>query len=135
MNECLKCKYRGKLVDSRHSQCLHPSILQMQGDHDVLYRVLYMLTHPQKTYELRLSDFKIVFSQPIGGEWTLFPFNFDPIWIKKCYCLEICDKYSDNPDIELQDVPVVIKHENNVFELGSEIREVDKDGEEAKKIR
>lgn len=129
MNECLKCKYRGELVDSRHSKCLHPSILKMQGDHDLLYRVFHMLTHPKKAYEMRLPDFKIIFSQPIGGEWTLFPFNYDPLWIEKCYCLEISEEYIDNPNVQLQDVPIVIKHSDNVFELGSEIREVDRNGE------
>lgn len=129
MNECLKCKHRGKLINSRHSTCLHPSILELQGDHELLYRLFYMLTHPNKTYELRLPNFKIIFSQPIGGELTLFPFNYDPIWIEKCYCLDLIDKYVDNPDIELQDVPVITKHSDHVFELKSEIKEVGKDGE------
>lgn len=84
MNECLKCKYRGTVPHSRHSSCQHPRVDDIIGDSEVLMLYLKGIVNELKI-PLFFSDFQVEFKNAaILAGWATFPFNFDPIWLRKC---------------------------------------------------
>lgn len=59
---CYKCKFRGNIDYSYHSQCNHPSATEKDS-----------------------IDLNIIGDpQGIKGGWFNFPYNFDPVWVKNC---------------------------------------------------
>lgn len=52
---CYNCKHRGEVPGSAHSSCEYPSGTKVEGS-----------------------------EVGIRGGWFNHPFNFDPVWLKKC---------------------------------------------------
>lgn len=127
MNECLKCKHRGTLVNSRHSKCTHPNIEMMLGDHDWLYDIIRAFASDEYLYELNIMGMRTVFSQPVGGNWTLFPFNFDPVWLESCTGYEPSKEYIDKPDARVYEQTKAINRGNGRIELVTERVEEEED--------
>lgn len=62
---CYKCEYRGTLPGDAHSQCKYPDVFRRPG---------YM------TRMLRIKGEQ----HGIDNGWFIWPFNFDPTWLKNC---------------------------------------------------
>ncbi|MBZ2166978.1 hypothetical protein [Methanobacterium spitsbergense] len=80
--DCDNCVYQGHLENSRHSTCQHPEVRHVINDSDLLNQVI--VNYKKPTIHL-FNGFRIEREQQgIEGNWCLWPFNFDPIWIKEC---------------------------------------------------
>lgn len=78
---CYDCKYRRSVPGDTHSQCIHPKSgnENMQGPVGLIdcltgNRVVHGLIDLQITAE----------THGINRGWFIWPFNFDPIWLKTC---------------------------------------------------
>ena len=82
--ECLKCQYSGTLENSRHSTCQHPEVRRIINDSSLLPALIEALFNKTPIIGL-FNGFRIEREQQgIDGNWCLWPFNFDPIWLKEC---------------------------------------------------
>lgn len=62
---CYKCEYRGTLPGDAHSCCKYPDALHRPG-------------HMTKMLCIKGEQ------RGIDNGWFIWPFNFDPIWLKRC---------------------------------------------------
>lgn len=84
MADCDNCIYQGHLENSRHSTCGHPEVRQVMNDSTLLKLVIDRIAKGETHIQL-FNGFRIEREQQgIDGDWCLWPFNFDPIWIKGC---------------------------------------------------
>jgi|GEM_PF-1234712 len=84
MMNCDECIYQGNLENSRHSTCQHPEVRQALNDSSVLKQLINLISEGRPIIRL-FNGFKIEREQQgIDGDWCLWPFNFDPIWLKEC---------------------------------------------------
>src|SRR6266545_4726230 len=83
---CYGCRFRGDVPGSAHSSCKHPEI---KGDNKMaeLFSLLGgnrrvclgLITEPAaKTLEI-LGD-----PHGIRMGWFNWPYNFDPVWLRRC---------------------------------------------------
>lgn len=82
---CNKCVHRASAgSNTRHSRCNHPTIDNIMSDHDVLILIMDGLVNkhkiPQGLWDLNVD----VEEGAIANGWGLWPFNFDPLWVKSC---------------------------------------------------
>lgn len=82
---CNKCVHRASAgSNTRHSRCNHPTIDNIMSDHDVLILIMDGLVNkhkiPQGLWDLDVD----VEEGAIANGWGLWPFNFDPLWVKSC---------------------------------------------------
>lgn len=83
-SDCLTCRYRGTVPNSRHSSCKHPRVNDIIGDHDALQILLDRLVNNHVVANF-YDDLQVEFDRAAIMEgYALFPFNFDPIWLKQC---------------------------------------------------
>ena len=83
-NECLTCKYRGKLYNSVHSSCKHPIVTKIMGDHEALMWLMVGIVENCRTI-VSNPGLNVEFAhQGIEGGWASWPFNFDPRWLENC---------------------------------------------------
>ena len=84
MNECLTCKHRGSVPNSRHSSCKHPIVEQYIGNHEDLMLIFDVIVNKHKIPWIH-ENLKVVLDEDAFAEgWASWPFNFDPIWLKSC---------------------------------------------------
>jgi len=76
---CYECKYRGEVPGDAHSCCNHPAVKQ--------------------------NPFKASAALSIKGDhtgirngWFLWPFNFDPVWLKSCSGFDTKAKPVETPE-------------------------------------
>lgn len=85
-NACLTCKHRGFVPNSRHSKCLHPDVLHM--DCDTTAMVIQRLARKDEVIRITSAMGVQFAEQGVRGNWALWPFNFDPIWLVECLGFE-----------------------------------------------
>lgn len=81
---CYNCKHRGNVENSRHSCCKHPrtkDIVSNSGELQLLMKGIIVNQRIPWLY----NDLQLV-TEPSGLEegWFMWPFNFDPIWLRSC---------------------------------------------------
>ena len=81
-NACLKCKYRGHVPNSRHSRCKHPDVMHM--DCNTTAMVIHRLARGEEVIRITGAMGVQFASQGVEGNWALWPFTFDPIWLVEC---------------------------------------------------
>jgi len=82
--KCDKCLFQGTLENSRHSTCKHPEVKSIINDSELLKILIDAISEGTPMIGL-FNGFRIEREQQgIDGDWCLWPFNFDPIWIKEC---------------------------------------------------
>lgn len=88
-NACLTCKHKGRVPNSRHSKCKHPDVLHM--DCNTYAMVIKKLAAGDEVIQIT-SRMGVQFAnQGVEGNWALWPFNFDPIWLVECLGYEEVD--------------------------------------------
>lgn len=92
---CYTCIHRGQVVGSAHSCCKHEMfqipelkkimIMQLlQGRLNVNPSCI-VLTDTETDEKQPLQDFN---PHGIRNGWVIFPMNFDPVWLNKCWLHE-----------------------------------------------
>jgi len=81
-NACLTCKHRGTVPNSSHSSCKHPEVQHM--DCNTYAMVIKKLAAGDEVIQITGSMGVEFEKRGIDGNWALWPFNFDPIWLVKC---------------------------------------------------
>lgn len=81
-NFCLTCKHRGTVPNSRHSTCKHPDVLHM--DCDTYAMVIQRLARGEEVIRITGAMGVQFDKDGVDGNWALWPFNFDPIWLVEC---------------------------------------------------
>ena len=92
--DCYTCQYRGQVPGSAHSCCNHPSITIKEvgellilksamglGSTNPLGLVVTLTQEDGETKTVPLQDWNEI---GIKKGYVLFPFNFDPTWLKHC---------------------------------------------------
>ena len=90
--DCYTCQYRGQVPGSAHSCCNHPSIKEVEellilksamglGSTNPLGLEVTLTQEDGETKTIPLQDWNEI---GIKKGYVLFPFNFDPIWLKHC---------------------------------------------------
>lgn len=78
-NKCYTCQFRKNIPGDCHSECTHPlaieifSVMQVGGRFKITIE-------DGKEDDLISGDMHGI----ING-WFMWPFNFDPTWLKSCY--------------------------------------------------
>lgn len=78
--KCYECKHRGNEPGDCHSSCHHPIVLEA-GLGDPLVAFCFLLQGGgQKLAEMEIE------ADPhgINNGWFMWPWNFDPVWLKNC---------------------------------------------------
>lgn len=73
---CYKCKYRGELSYSCHSQCNHPALEGKAKIKAVAY-ILSCGYYPAMGIRGNRHGIK--------SGWFAWPLDFDPVWLESCY--------------------------------------------------
>jgi hypothetical protein len=84
---CYKCPYRKEVPGSAHSQCHYPLIEKMWKSPEAMIISIYGGGDPiVPTFEVDGVMFPVVVIDPHGirNGWAMWPYNFDPTWIKMC---------------------------------------------------
>ena len=83
-SDCLTCRYRGTVPNSRHSSCKHPAAESVLSNSEDLLALMKSIANEGRIPYL-YPGFKVEFDQAgvIQG-YALWPFNFDPIWLEEC---------------------------------------------------
>lgn len=81
-NKCLTCKHRGTVPNSRQSSCKHPAVLHM--DCNTYAMVIKKLAAGNEIIQITRDMIVQFDKQGIDGNWALWPFTFDPIWLVEC---------------------------------------------------
>ena len=76
---CYECKYRGEVPGDAHSCCNHPTVKQNPFKAPVALNIK--------------GD-----STGIRNGWFLWPFNFDPVWLKSCSGFDAKAKPAETPE-------------------------------------
>lgn len=89
---CYTCKHRGEVVGSAHSCCKHP-ILSPNLRMFMMLRYLNSLgsTNPTNIFvTINSEKFPLQEWDEIGvrNGYVLYPDNFDPTWLEKCFLYE-----------------------------------------------
>ena len=92
-NKCSTCKYSGTISGDAHLCCNHPAIV---GDKNTMQRIFQnMANNTYSTNPTRLVINDIPLQEwdesGISQGYVIFPFNFDPRWLK--YCLLYNNKF------------------------------------------
>ena len=92
-NKCSTCKYSGTISGDAHLCCNHPAIID---DRNTMQRILQSMSNNMyNTNPTRLVINDIPFQEwdesGIRQGYVIFPFNFDPRWLK--YCLLYNNKF------------------------------------------
>lgn len=91
MNECYTCKHRGEVVGSAHSCCNHPIVnineikelsLRVALQRRIVKNPTFLIVTNEETGEKK--DLISFDEHGVKNGWVLFPFNFDPVWLKQC---------------------------------------------------
>lgn len=81
-NACLNCEYSGQVPNSRHTTCKHPDVMHM--DCDTTAMVIQRLARGEEVIRITAAMGVQFGEQGVQGNWALWPFTFDPIWLIKC---------------------------------------------------
>lgn len=83
-NECYGCIYRGPVPNSVHSSCQHPRTDNILGDGLILMTLMDGLVNKHRIPHI-FQDLTVdIEPGSIPEGWGVWPWNFDPRWIKKC---------------------------------------------------
>jgi hypothetical protein len=77
--DCWTCEYRGSVAGSAHICCEHPSTKEAH-DNPMLKMASIFARVGRMPKELNIE------ADPLGirNGWFIFPFKFDPTWLKNC---------------------------------------------------
>jgi hypothetical protein len=80
---CYKCKHHGHVANSRHSSCRHPEAQRIVQSGETLMAL--MKGYVEKSRVNQVTAIKVE-AEPHGIQngWFVWPFNFDPLWLKSC---------------------------------------------------
>lgn len=75
---CYECKWRSEIPGSCHSQCVNPKI----GELGSIAKLAALFGGDPQLYVEGMT----VEGDPHGIRrgWFMWPFNFDPVWLKSC---------------------------------------------------
>lgn len=83
MSECDTCMYRGSVPNSRHSCCNHPEALKVEQSGESLMSLMKGYVEDSRVNQV--TNIKVeAEAQGIQGGWFMWPWNFDPLWLKSC---------------------------------------------------
>ena len=92
---CYTCKHKGDVPGSAHSRCNHPLITETKGLEELLLLKAatgFGSTNPlgvnviltQENGEIKTVPLQDWHETGIRKGYVLFPFDFDPTWLKHC---------------------------------------------------
>lgn len=85
---CYNCKHRGCVVNSRHSSCGHPEALKVEQSGELLMILFEGYVKHSRVHQV--TNIKVeAEEQGILGGWFMWPWNFDPLWLKSCSGFEV----------------------------------------------
>lgn len=95
---CHECKYKGSVPGSAHSTCGH--------DVAEIYKPLAMMKfavgvgtiNPFPEYQLDNKPIIEFDAHGVRSGWCLWPFDFDPCWVKHCGLFELKLIDQQNPE-------------------------------------
>lgn len=85
---CYKCIHRGTVPGDAHSCCRHPEVKDVFDVNLGLFGIAELLANPNKINQLAHKMNITADQYGIQSGWFVWPFNFDPAWLKSCNGME-----------------------------------------------
>ena len=80
---CDNCKWKGTVENSMHSCCNHPEARAMMSNGDEMRHIMEGLVKENRVRPL--IGLRVDAEEDgVRGNWCLWPWNFDPLWITYC---------------------------------------------------
>ena len=83
---CYECKWRGEIPGDAHICCKHPNIVQ--DTNNPLGNIMATFASVGRTAPVISTAFAkmgiVGDAHGIKNGWFCWPWNYDPIWLKKC---------------------------------------------------
>ncbi|RLJ03678.1 MAG: hypothetical protein DRP08_03280 [Candidatus Aenigmatarchaeota archaeon] len=85
---CYKCKWSEEIPGGAHIRCVHPKVEAVSRNPLLcLLSILGSRGGPQAVFIPKEMGVELDEAGVRKG-WCNFPWNFDPVWVKKCDCFE-----------------------------------------------
>ena len=92
---CYHCKHRGTIPGDAHRCCKHPDLKKVTDDPFSGMMAMFASVGriPPVDVQAISKDFGIVADTTgVRRGWFVWPFSFDPVWLKNCDKFEIKEK-------------------------------------------